>query len=312
MLTDIDDRLSGTLPCKIANTQSDGLGTAQMLKTVDGKLQVDIISGGGGGGDATALNQSSMITELQSIDSGKATGTKQDDIITKLTNIDTDQATASNQTTINTSIINLQGTPAKTLSDVESGLSTVNGSVISGNGLITIANDYILNGMSGIPNKNRSGKCYIATTGFVLLPNVSGSVNCFGLYNNGTTTMYVYNIQAMMSNFSSNTQYNVTINTFSNATNPFGGGASVTPVNLNRGSSNTSSVIGIKYDSGAYTNSATTTLLDNSVLSLYGTRLRSDFLEDMIILPPDNGIEIEMGTSLSSQYFVGTIRWYEE
>jgi len=207
-------------------------------------------------------------------------------------------ATAANQLT---QIAN-QGTMNTTLTAIDTDQSTAV--------LQTTGNDYILNGMTGIPNKNRSGKCYIATTEWIAPTPSGGFAKIFGLWNGGSTTMYVYNIQVLVSNFSTNDFYNVKIEVFSNATNPFGGGAAVTPVNLNRGSSNTSSVVGIKYNSGAFTNSATPTIIDASVMSLYGSRLRRDFLEDMIILPPDNGIELEMG--LGTQHFVVTIRWYEE
>lgn len=57
-----------------SNTAKDGSGTALYpLLDADGHLQVDILSGGGGG-DASAANQLSMITELQQIEAELAGG----------------------------------------------------------------------------------------------------------------------------------------------------------------------------------------------------------------------------------------------
>ena len=57
-----------------SNTAKDGSGTALYpLLDTDGHLQVDILSGGGGG-DASAANQTSMITELQQIEAELAGG----------------------------------------------------------------------------------------------------------------------------------------------------------------------------------------------------------------------------------------------
>ena len=74
-----------------SNTAKDGSGTALYpLLDADGHLQVDILSGGGGG-DASAANQLTMITKLTSIDTdltsidGELTSIDQ-----KTTKVDTD------------------------------------------------------------------------------------------------------------------------------------------------------------------------------------------------------------------------------
>ena len=95
--------------------RSNGKGRS-LLVDADGHLQCDIVTGGGG--DATAANQTTMITKLTEIDTAQdLTNSKLDTIEATLTNIETDAAalevlstTISNQQLLQTSTLALHQT----------------------------------------------------------------------------------------------------------------------------------------------------------------------------------------------------------
>ena len=88
--------------------RSNGKGRS-LLVDADGHLQCDIVTGGGG--DATAANQTTMITKLTEIDTAQdLTNTKLDTIETTLTNIETDAAALEVlQTSTNTKLDTIDG-----------------------------------------------------------------------------------------------------------------------------------------------------------------------------------------------------------
>ena len=88
--------------------RSNGKGRS-LLVDADGHLQCDIVAGGGG--DATAANQTTMITKLTEIDTAQdLTNTKLDTIETTLTNIETDAAALEVlQTSTNTKLDTIDG-----------------------------------------------------------------------------------------------------------------------------------------------------------------------------------------------------------
>ena len=120
-----------------SNTAKDGSGTALYpLLDADGHLQVDILSGGGGG-DASAANQLTMITKLTSIDTDltsidgeltsidqKTTKVDTDNVIVTSSALPTGASTEANQASMITELQQIEAELAGVL-DVSMAATTV-------------------------------------------------------------------------------------------------------------------------------------------------------------------------------------------
>lgn len=158
--------------------------------------QYELITSGGGGGDATAANQTTQISEAQT------SNTKLTSIDTKLTS----QATAANQTTGNSSLSSIDtklSTETTNTTNISTYLSTIRGAVLTSiTGSLTVApavhNISVYNSGAAAGTINVSGGGAISIPSGVTVNFDAGgnnnryAANTFVLNATGTTFIVSY------------------------------------------------------------------------------------------------------------------------